>query len=71
MKKTDLYFEIGMGVDLYYPFFKMIPELKFCFGLKDILAKNRTDLKDASLLKYGDSLDRVNSRMIVLTLYFE
>lgn len=71
VKKTDLYFEIGMGVDLYYPFFKMIPELKFCFGLKDILAKNRTDLKDASLLKYGDSLDRVNSRMIVLTLYFE
>ena len=71
VKKTDVMFEVGMGVDLYYPFFKMIPELKFCFGLKDILDKNRTDLKDASLLKYSDALDKAQNSMIVLTLYFE
>ena len=71
VKKTDVMFEVGMGLDLYYPFFKMIPELKFCFGLKDILDKNRTDLKDASLLKYSDALDKAQNSMIVLTLYFE
>ena len=71
IKKGDVFFEVGMGVDLYYPFFKMIPELKFCFGLNDILMRNRTDLKDESMLKYSNSLDKVNSRMIVLTLYFE
>lgn len=71
IKKGDLFFEVGMGVDLYYPFFKMIPELKFCFGLNDILVRNRTDLKDESMLKYSNSLQKVNSRMIVLTLYFE
>ena len=36
--------EVGMGCDLYLPFFKLIPELKFCFGLGNILRKNRNDL---------------------------
>ncbi|MCQ2067987.1 MAG: PorT family protein [Bacteroidaceae bacterium] len=71
VKRSDMMFEIGMGLDLYYPFFKMIPELKFCFGLNNVLDKNRTDLKDASLLKYSDALDRAQNGMIVLTLYFE
>jgi len=71
VRRTDVMFEVGMGLDLYYPFFKMIPELKFCFGLNNILDKNRTDLKDASLLKYSDALDKAQNSMIVLTLYFE
>lgn len=71
VKKTDVMFEVGMGVDLYYPFFKMIPELKFCFGLNNILERNRKDLTDDSLLKYSHSLDKAQSGMIVLTLYFE
>ncbi len=71
VKRSDMMFEVGMGLDLYYPFFKMIPEIKFCFGLKDILDKNRTDLKDPSLLKYCDALDMAQSSMIVVTLYFE
>lgn len=71
VKKSDVMFEVGMGVDLYYPFFKMIPELKFCFGLNNILDNNRTDLKDASLLRYCNGLDKVQNSMIVLTLYFE
>ena len=71
VRKTDVMFEVGMGLDLYYPFFKMIPELKFCLGLNNILDRNRTDLKDASLLKYSDALDKAQNGMIVLTLYFE
>ena len=71
VRKTDVMFEVGMGLDLYYPFFKMIPELKFCFGLNNILDRNRMDLKDASLLKYSDALDKAQNSMIVLTLYFE
>ena len=71
VKRTDVMFEVGMGLDLYYPFFKMIPELKFCFGLNNILENNRTDLKDASLQRYSDALDKAQNSMIVLTLYFE
>lgn len=71
VKRTDMMFEIGMGLDLYYPYFKMIPELKFCFGLNNILETKRTDLNDASLLKYSDALDKAQNSMIVLTFYFE
>lgn len=71
VKRTDVMLEIGMGLDLYYPYFKMIPELKFCFGLNNILDTDRRDLKDASLLKYSDALDKAQNSMIVLTLYFE
>ncbi len=70
---ADLLVEIGMGLDLYYPFFKMIPELKFSFGLKDLLVpgKKRTDLTDDVLLKYTNSIKEVRSSMITLILYFE
>lgn len=71
LKGRDCLFEIGMGCDLYYQYFKLIPELKFCFGLYDIHEKSRTDLRDLSLLKYSNSIDRAYSRMIVLSLYFE
>lgn len=71
VKRSDLMFEVGMGIDLYYPFFKMIPELKFCFGLDNVLEKTRNDLTDGSLLKYSNALDKAQSSMIVLTLYFE
>lgn len=70
-KPMDCYLEIGMGCDIYLPFFKLIPELKFCFGLADILQKNRRDLIDGTLMKYTNSLDGASSKMIVLTLYFE
>ena len=70
-KPMDCYLEVGMGCDIYLPFFKLIPELKFCFGLADILQKDRSDLIDTSLLKYTEAVDKARSKMIVLTLYFE
>lgn len=71
MKPFDCYLEIGMGCDIYLPFFKLIPELKFCFGLANILQKNRTDLVDKNLIKFSNALDDASAKMIVLTLYFE
>ena len=71
LQRSDLMFEVGMGLDLYYPFFKMIPELKFCFGLNNVLQTVRTDLSDASMLKYSNAIDGARNSMIVLTLYFE
>ena len=71
VRRFDCMFEVGLGMDLYYPFFKLIPELKFCFGLSDILVKERDDLTDKTLLKYTNSMSSVQNRMIVLTLYFE
>jgi hypothetical protein len=70
-KSFDCYAELGMGCDIYLPFFKLNPELKFCFGLRDILDHDRSYLTDQTLTKYSNSIDRIHSKMIVLTFYFE
>ena len=71
LKSTDFGLEFGMGCDLYLPFFKLCPELKFCFGLVDLLEKDRPDLVDQTTLKYTQALSKATSRMIVLTFNFE
>ena len=70
-RRFDTVLEVGMGCDLYLPIFKLIPEVKFCFGLMDLLVKDRSDLIDKNLLKFTQSLDGASSRMIVMTFYFE
>ena len=71
VKPFDCYVEVGLGCDFYLPYFKLIPELKFCFGLANLIKKERKDLTDRSLLKFTQSVDKITSRMIVLTFYFE
>lgn len=71
LKTYDTYLEVGLGCDIYYQYFKFIPELKFCFGLQDILNRKREDLLDQTEYKYTAALDRVSSKMIVLTFFFE
>jgi hypothetical protein len=70
-KTFDCYLEVGMGCDIYLPYFKLIPELKFCFGLADIISKKRDDLLDKSMMKFTNSIAGSSSNMIVLSLYFE
>lgn len=70
-ERFDCFIEVGMGCDIYLPFFKFIPELKFSFGLRDIIARDRSDLIDESLLKFTNSIDRGRTRMITLAFYFE
>lgn len=70
-KPLALYAEVGLGCDFYMPFFKLIPEIKFCFGLNDILDKNRKDLVDKSKLVYTEAVSSAKSNMVVLTFYFE
>lgn len=72
LKSTDVYLEIGFGCDFYLPYFKLNPEIKFCFGLANMLQKDRPDLEDdPGTMKITQSLKRVTSQMVVLTFYFE
>lgn len=70
-KKFDTMVEVGFGCDFYLPFFKLIPELKFAFSLIDVLEKDRKDLLDKNYLKFTDSVDKVVSKMVILSFYFE
>jgi len=72
LKRSDFFVEVGLGCDFYLPFFKLIPELKFCFSLKDALDHGHAEeLKDANMRIYTNSVSKATSKMIVLTLYFE
>lgn len=69
---ADTYLTVGLGLDFYLPFFKLDPEIKFCFGLSDILRHDRPDLADdPESFKMTQSLSKVKSNMVVLTFYFE
>lgn len=71
-KSSDVYLEVGFGCDFYLPYFKFNPEIKFCFGLGNVLQKDRPDLvDDPDMLKITQSLKRATSQMVVLTFYFE
>ena len=72
LKRTDLFLEVGLGCDLYLPFFKLIPELKFCYSLRDALDHDHaSELQDINQWKYTNAVSRGCSKMIVLTFYFE
>lgn len=69
---SDAYLTLGIGCDFYLPFFKLNPEVKFCFGLTDILRHDRPDLTDdPETFKMTQSLKKVKSKMIVISFYFE
>ncbi len=71
-KPTDFYLTCGFGCDFYLPYFKFNPEVKFCFGLGDVLDHDRNDLKDEpDKMKITSSLKKAVSRMVVITFYFE
>ena len=72
LKRSDLFFEVGLGCDFYLPFFKLIPELKFCYSLRDAIDTGHADeLKDANMRMYTNAVTSGHSKMIVLTFYFE
>jgi hypothetical protein len=69
--RSDYGLEVGLGCDFYLPYFKLCPELKFGFGLADVLEKKRPDLTNRELIKYTDALSKVQNRMITLIFNFE
>lgn len=71
LKPIDYGFEFGFGCNIYMRFFKLAPEIKFKFGLADILDKNRDDLNNETDKIFTDALSKATTRMVVLTFNFE
>jgi len=71
LKPVNLYWEIGTGCDFYLPYFRLVPELKFCIGIGDIFDHDRSDMDSESYLKYTNAFDKITSRLVVFTLQFE
>lgn len=68
----DTMLTVGLGCDFYLPFFKFCPEIKFCFGLTDILKHDRPDLdENPQIYDITRSLGKVKSNMVVISFFFE
>ena len=71
LKPMNYGITIGLGCDFYLPIIKIAPEIRFCFGLHDIVEKDRRDLTDFSLMKYTDAITKGMPRMVIFTFNFE
>ncbi len=63
LNRSDLYGELGAGFDFYTTFFKFGIELKMSYGLNDILKREGNI--------YTGAVDRLNSKLFLLSFTFE
>ncbi|MFN8241055.1 MAG: porin family protein [Bacteroidales bacterium] len=67
LKRSDLYYEVGPGLDFYLPYFKMSVELKMSNGLRDILVHDPASTNP----QYVKAIDRMRSQIWVIAFHFE
>lgn len=63
INRTDILLEYGVGLDLFYPYFKFGPELRFSHGLRNIL--------DPRGNTYSNSLQSLRTNTVTLYLNIE
>jgi hypothetical protein len=64
LSKYDFGVEAGIGFNFYFPVFILSPEIKFSNGLSNIHSRDTN-------LKYSNTIDKLQSRMVVFSLIFE
>ena len=63
LKPFDLYYEAGMGMEYYFPYFKLTSELKFAFGTSNIIKPDGS--------QYTTSVKTMYTKMVVLLFHFQ
>ncbi len=61
----NIHYDFGVGFDHYFYYFKFSTEIKASFGLRNLVLPG----EEAS--RYYDSIDRLNSRSIMISFLFE
>lgn len=69
LRSTDLYLEVGTGLDMYLTYFRLSTEAKLSVGLRNVLDPSGTG--EPEDVMFTDVLDRLTSRLFVFTVYFE
>ncbi len=63
LDKSDFLYEVGFGLDFYLTYFKLSPEIKYAFGMKNLLIKDNTI--------YSQSISALRTRAVYFSLTFE
>ena len=64
LQKSDYGIEFGMGFNFYFQSFIFSPEIKVSNGLRNVHSRDEN-------LKYSNVIDRIQSRMIVISIHLE
>jgi hypothetical protein len=67
LKRPDLYWEMGAGLDFYLTYFKLSVELKMSNGIGDILVKDAP----TGHPQYMNAIEKMKSQIWVLAFHFE
>jgi len=67
IKKPDLYYELGAGLDFYLPYFKLSVELKMSTGLSDVLVREYAP----GHKEYVNAIEKMKSQIWILAFHFE
>jgi hypothetical protein len=67
VKRSDLYYEVGTGLDFYLPFFKFSIELKMSNGLSDILVHDPA----SGHPQYSNAIEKMKSQLWIVSFHFE
>jgi hypothetical protein len=67
IKRPDLYYEMGVGLDFYLTYFKLSVEIKMSNGFSDVLIKDRS----SGYPKFNDAIEKMKSQIWVLSFHFE
>jgi hypothetical protein len=63
-RKNFVSYEAGMGLDLYFEYFKVSPEIKYSASINDVLNPEQNN-------PYSQSLDKLMLRHVTFSLFFE
>lgn len=63
LTRNDFAYEIGTGLDFYLVYFKFGIDLRMVYGLKDLIKRDNT--------VYTNSIQKLNSKMFLLSFTFE
>jgi hypothetical protein len=67
VKRSDLYYEFGTGLDFYLPYFKLSVELKMSNGLRDVLVHDPAP----GHAQYSNAIEKMKSQIWVISFHFE
>ncbi len=67
LNRADLYYEVGAGIDIYLPYFKLTIEAKMSNGLRDILVHEPAP----GYPQYANAIESMRSQIWVLSFHFE
>lgn len=67
LKRSDLYYEMGAGLDFYLTYFKFSVELKMSNGFRNIIVNDAASGHE----EFRHAIDRMKSQIWILAFHFE